>query len=413
MSAPSSPGGGGSAAGSALQVTVVARSDEEKRMSRFSDAILFVKSCRIPYAHDFTLLPRVDLGRLLRGADTDHLALWAAPGLVIGPLPETGAGTKEMLLRPWKRMQNYAEVCDFLRSVIVAGVHLMPPTSADPDDPPILVRRVALFSDPVVGRGGWDFDESLELCRVLGAMSAGLRALATRDPKVYSASFASSKLTSVHPVAGRVNWFVYLRSVLMDRFREWLEAVRDGGPLYSGGVDGSGAAAKAVDGAAITKDWPFAGLGEAILMAAGSQGHPAADAAWAAVEAHEALVAASFKVLSDGVASGSGAAAGAAVAGDYGVPHPPPGPKDRAGRQDPRDGAAQTGGKGSNAAVVAAARAALASKAVDTLTRADCLDAKLCFKCKFPTHDRPPKPGASDCTQRGMVMAAPNRRKTG
>jgi hypothetical protein len=403
----------------AVNVTVNTRTDEEKRMAKFSEAISLSKSQVIPYDHDFDLLPRINLARLIRGADADHKSLWCAPGLVTGTLPETAS--KEMLLRPWARMANYADVVDVLKHAIQSAVHYIPAPTAEVPIP--VVRRNAIFLDVTVGRGGWSKDSAMELARALGAMAIGLRAFSVRDPRVYSSSFSSSKLSAVHPVAGKLNWFVFSRTTLMDKFKGWLEKIRDGGPLTDAPAPLAGEAPPELDGAVLTKAWPFAAVGEAIAMNAGAASSTEAEKAWAAVEAFEALVAASFKVLADGVASGGGTTgagggggggggggSGAAAAEEEGSAEraskarkdnkPKPKPKERQPKVDDADGPS---------AAVVAARAKVASKKIEDLTREDCLNARLCFRCKYPAHNKPAE-GKPECTQRGTAIERPAAR---
>jgi hypothetical protein len=310
---PASP-----AAGGGVQVVLASRSDVEKKLQRFREAQDWLRTPRSGYRHVWAARVLPDLERSLRHADACHLGMVGCPSLVTGDLPERP--TREGQTTPWGlRSQLVAMAVDATVSSIVNALSLAP---EDADH----ISRQDVWLDAPVNAPGWTIGETWEVVRGLQHLAMGLRVAAIRDPVVFARHYAASTIRMIHPVVGPLNWFVYQRTVGLDRLRCWLIALRDGTVLPSYEVEGeatavslstasppsspststsassSGAARTAASVCVVDLEvwgrvWPWIGLGAAACSGMGSASRAIAAGAWDALDAAEALVVQALKVV--------------------------------------------------------------------------------------------------------------------
>jgi hypothetical protein len=426
------------AAGAAVQAPQ--RTAEEKKLQSLQDAQAMVRTFRSAYRHEYATPHMMDMARSFRHADAGHLGLLGCASLVTGDLPERPS--REMLLKPWERAVLYAFVIEAVCLCLAALMHMLAAGAAIP--------RSSAFSDARANAPDLTHNQAAEALRGLSAMALGLRAGSIRDPIVYARRYADSSIKLVHPVVGSIHPLIFNRTTGLDRLRAWMLAFRDGlalptwevvvaplaAPAAAAPVVAAAAAAAAqaaacvVDLAVWGRQWPWIGIGEAIVSGMGMAAQTTAPAAWEALETSESLVASALKILNpdgtgdaDQAAPGLGsaqkkrrradsraaqtAAALAASAGGLGAGQGGMAGGGAGGRGRGAAGrggrGARGGGAGAAAPAVTAARQAartrLAAKAVGDLDKADCLDAALCFVCKHPRHD-----AATACVARGTAI---------
>jgi hypothetical protein len=237
-------------------------------------------------------------------------------------------------------------------------------------------------------------------------------------------------------------------------------AAAAGAAVEGGGGGGRAAAApvQMVDLEAWAREWPLIGLGHATTMGFGEASRATANIAWEALESAETFAIGELRIYFGATAavrsggdfrggtsevvehqrmrkrlrsgssgrSGSGGALVDRREGGAGRHLGPAGSSrgtagSAAGSSGPAlatpaplDGATQRGSGSSGSATGSAtgttagwltpqqrleAKARVASKAVDEITRTDCMDAQLCFQCKFPRHA-----SGAPCVPRGRAF---------
>lgn len=295
------------AAAVAAVVQAPQRTAEEKKLQSLQDAQAMVRTFRSAFRPDYATPHMMDMSRSFRHADAGHLGLLGCASLVTGDLPERTS--REMLLKPWERAVLYAFVIEAVCLCLAALMHMLAAGAAVP--------RTSAFSDARANAPALTHNQATEALRGLSAMALGLRAGSIRDPIVYARRYAESGIKLTHPVVGAVHPLIFNRTTGLDRLRAWMIAFRDGLPLptwevvvapvaapaVAAPVVVAGAAAAAlaapcvVDLAVWGRQWPWIGIGEAIVSGMGMAAQTTAPAAWEALESSEALVSAALKIL--------------------------------------------------------------------------------------------------------------------
>jgi hypothetical protein len=312
------------AAAAGVVVQVPQRTAEEKKLQSLQDAQAMVRTFRSAYRHEYVTPHMMDLARSFRHADAGHLGLLGCASLVTGDLPERPS--REMLLKPWERAVLYAFVIEAVVLALAALMHVLAAGAPIP--------RTSAFADARANAPDLTHNQAAEALRGLSAMALGLRAGSIRDPIMYARRYASSGIKLTHPVIGAVHPLIFNRTTGLDRLRAWMLAFRDGLPLPTWEVAVAPAVAPAavlpaaaaaaaaqllvcvVDLAIWGRQWPWIGIGEAIVTGMGMAAQTTAPAAWEALESSEALVASALKILhpdgseeAEATAPGDGSAA--------------------------------------------------------------------------------------------------------
>ena len=411
--------------------------------------------------------PAIDVDSLFRYADALHHGFSGCPDVPEGDLPQRP--TRSGLLGFWKRAKAYANVFDMIGAAFTGHIHTMPAAAN--------FNRATLVEG---GTGLMSSDEVLETSRTCQLMAIGLREMARRDKAVWKLRYEGAPARRQVAVVGSVVWFVEFRIGNLNHLRDWSKrAFKAGvygrtaarpaaaaataagaapataagaGPAAAaaaagagaGGGGGGGVAAGAGAGAtglfdiaAVAKEFPWVGIGHAVVTRGGRVETEGTDQAWSAVSAGEMVVAEAAKQLCHGLeptapapapasasAGGAGAGAGAGgggggqVRGRDGSASPT---SKRAAKRLRKDAAAAarlaatqrqsagvgaggggggggvaspTAGAGGAAATagspgraqIEAARASFASIPVDQIGLDECRAADLCRNCKRPYH---------------------------
>ena len=411
--AASAAGAGGSAAAA---VGGERRSGLEKAVAKATDAFEATQRFHTTYRHAWSQPPPpVDIDRLLLYANTLHRGLYGCDEIVSSELPRSM--TRPAARQPWDREEALADSCDVIRERMMAEVHLNVDNRR--------VKRSTLFVD---GEGTMSYDECVEITRALGVLVIGLRALSRRDRKVFEARYVGAAAKADVPIAGEVVWFVAYRTHAISRLVSWLRALKHGRYPSRMGTDAAaaGGAAAASDASAFNieafaAEFPWAGVGAAVVARGGRDDPDAMRAAWNALAAAEVVASQGAKELTgesatatrktpaataggdgggdDGGGGGGGGGSGkssraqrraaAKAKAKAGTPRGGGNGAGGARGKDRDGGGGDDGGGGATAGdAVSAARAVVARKAVGDITRSDCRAADLCFVCKRNYHGK-------------------------
>ena len=380
----------------------------------------------------------IDVSRMLRSADSGHHGWTGILEMVHGELPERPL--RKQLITPWTRAEHTASVVDMIRGAFSRELSR--------DGVGEEIDRASIF---VGGKGHLEIKVVAELIHVLDVMAIGLRAVARRDAAAFAQTYTSASAKLLHSVIGTSNWFVVVRNRAIEKVHKFLaslvSAVKLALPLLPGesakpaAASAAGAAAGAAPRAEawlqpdeIFKRFPWVAVGTAILSRGGRDDTATTDMVWEALVAHESMVSTAVKHYT-GDRTGAKASDARTAASDADGEHSDSsvavGSKRRrtagGGRQRRKraasakaakakaDAAASAAAAAASAAAVASAatktaspdaakatakaRSDLIGKAVDDITKEDCLKAKLCFKCKKPRHSGSANP---PCTARGQ-----------
>lgn len=258
----------------------------------------------------------------------------------------------------------------------------------------------------------WSKGEAMEATRGLLTISKALRMLSMRNKKAWE-KLKDSTLTVSHPRCGDIHWFAGLWSGTMDMLRTWAFGVITGTVV----VDLRKWATTAPTNALI-----MIGIGLTNEGARAGEIGTVTRPVWAAIKAAEATTAVAIEEV------GGAPGVPKRTKKEAGAPDTPQGGRGGRGRLDgggspggPGRGGSPKGKGGAAAAAAATAAAAavvrepdatklialraaiLGRNDVDSITRAEVIQAHLCFSCKWQFHGRSP------CDRRGQDMPPPGR----
>jgi hypothetical protein len=459
------PTTGGAAAASRYLKTLEKATDAHKALAHFTTS----------YRPNLNNQPQpVDVEMLFRHADALHVGFIGCPDLPEGDVPQRP--TRAALLAIWKRAKAYGDVFDVIGAAYLAHLHTRPAAGN--------IARSELVEG---GTGVMSSDEVLEAARCLQLLAIGLRSLARRDKRVWKVKYEGAPARRQVAVVGTVVWFIEYRILSLNHLRDWSKralrvgaygrataphdaaaAAADAGPAAAGGggavpaplaaaaaaagagggAGGAGAGAGAAahgaaaagarpaamfDIAAVAREFPWVGIGEAIVARGGRVEAESTDEVWAALSAGEMVVAEAAKQVCAGreptkPADGGGGGGGGSAGGGAGSGGGGAGTvRSREGSASPTSkrnekrrrkeiaaaaaaaagrgagaGAGGAGGGGSGAATPAgsptagspgraaieAARAVILAMPPEQLGLDECRAADLCHNCKRPYHGK-------------------------
>lgn len=395
-----------------------------KEVQRAADCAEIIERFQSSYRFDPTAAGGLlDLDLLIRSADCANLGYVGATTIGAPPLPPQTP--KAALLMPWTRAERMADTLVIIATKYKYVAHRL-------GDGIQQMRRDTIFEK---GEGTISRTDAGNLESICMTMSIGLRGMAARDRAQFGRCYANAEARLMYATLGPANWFIRSRNATFDKLRSWIRSLRTraivrpydaGRPLEGGAAGGAAGAVAQSEFARAAEDWPFYGLGAAMVTAGGREDDPETTRAWSAFEAAES-------VLAHAVATQTGAKAisisskrtsereaerehqetdrrngGNGGNGGAGTKKRRQGGKKDSTPEKERD-AGRDLWKTQSPEALKAARAEVAKKKLDEITRADCQRASLCFRCKKEFH------GGRNltCEVRGSVIAGGARGAAG
>ena len=418
----------------------------QKSLEKATDAYKVTRQFSSAYRHDFARAdPPVDVDRLLQHADTLNEGYAGCEELPQVELPRQM--TRAAAMQSWDRGERLADVVDVIKGRLDGEVHRNT-TQARVYRKDLFVGGEAYLTyDEAV-----ELSRGLGCLSLgLRVVSRRDRRMFEREHKtspykqqapqvgdicwfVAVRTRALTKLVAWMRSALRTGRYAGLGDEAGETGEAAAAASGGGGGGGSAG-GGRGAAAGAAASSStfnivrFARMFPWVGIGAAVIARGGRDDPDAASDAWAALSAADVVAREGAKELhtakpkqESGGDGGGGAASGAAGGGGAGGGNgggagtgAAATPRWKARRQqkaaarqsakaaaatDGGDGGSGGGGGGGGGAgggggggggagdAVAAARAVIAAKAVDSITQRDCRAADLCFTCKRPYHGK-------------------------